>query len=200
MINSLKNPDKNIIPERIDVASVMMPLSNSKSGLFTMEIWKDIKGYEGKYQVSNLGKVTSLSRKKWQGDAFYVSKTIILKPGFSGGYYTVRLFKKLKQYNNSHLIHRLVALHFIPNPNNKRCVNHKNGIKNDNRVENLEWVTHKENTKHAVKMGLHIKGESAGASKLKEKEVKEIRKSKLTQKATALKYNTIQYNRILAVL
>ena len=59
MTNSLKNPDKNIIPERIGAASVMMPLSNSKSGFIIMEVLKDVKGYEGLYQISNLGRVKS---------------------------------------------------------------------------------------------------------------------------------------------
>lgn len=73
------------------------------------------------------------------------------------------------------LIHRLIAQKFIPNPNNKPCINHKNGIKTDNRIENLEWVTYKENTHHRdeiIEKG--AKGENVGTAKIKNSEAEQI--------------------------
>lgn len=110
-----------------------------------METWKDIKDYEGFYQVSNLGNVKSLKRN--------TAHERILKPKVDkGGYLCVNLTKNgiVKTYK----IHRLVGLTFIPNPKNKYSINHINGNKTDNRVENLEWATYKEQVVHAVKMGL----------------------------------------------
>lgn len=112
----------------------------------TKEIWKDIKGYEGLYQVSNLGRVKSLNYKR-QG----IEKN--LKTNFNKqGYLYVDLYKcqKTKKFR----IHQLVANAFIPKLERLTQINHKNGIKTDNRVCNLEWVTPSENVKHAYKHGL----------------------------------------------
>lgn len=109
------------------------------------EIFKDISGYEGKYQVSNQGNVKSLNyNKSW--------KEKLLTPLKSKDwYYSVWLsFQKAKRFR----INRLVALTFIENINKKTEVNHKNWIKSDNRLENLEWCTRWENQKHAISMWL----------------------------------------------
>ena len=106
-----------------------------------MEIWKDIKGYEGKYQVSNKGRIKSLSRAIPHLEGFRVIPERIMVQHVSSttGYYMVHLCKD-KKYEWM-LTHRIVAMTFIPNPNNLPFVNHKDEIKTNNSVENLEWCT-----------------------------------------------------------
>lgn len=116
------------------------------------EIWKDIENYEGLYQVSNLGKIKSLEHDRKADKGSYTQKSRIMKSFIVRGYYQVRLYKDRKYKNFS--IHRLVAQAFIPNLENKAQVNHINGIKTDNRMENLEWCTQSENMIHAYKTGL----------------------------------------------
>ena len=108
-----------------------------------MEIWRDIKGYEGHYQISNLGNAKSFKFGKIL--ALKTAKTI-------HGYLYFTLCKN--GFAKKIVVHRLVAIVFISNPQNKICINHKNGIKTDNKVDNLEWVTYKENYIHALKNGL----------------------------------------------
>ena len=113
------------------------------------EIWKDIKGYEGLYQVSNLGRVKSLDRtykSPLTNTEMITRRGKVLKPLFNRGYYSVALSFGNKVIRKS--IHRLVAEAFISNPGNKLQVNHKNGVKNDNNINNLEWVTQSENQLH----------------------------------------------------
>lgn len=107
------------------------------------EIWKDIPNYQGLYQISNLGNIRSLLNGSKR----------VLKPNPSNcGYYKVELYNNGK--SKVFYIHRLVANSFIPNPDNKKQVNHIDGDKSHNCVDNLEWVTPSENQKHAFSIGL----------------------------------------------
>jgi hypothetical protein len=115
------------------------------------EIWKDIPNYEGYYQASNLGRIKSVRRLVLDNVGRRIFKGKIIKLSLDrDGYYKLSLHKENKIKNFAG--HRLVAIAFIPNPENKPQVNHKNGIRTDNRVENLEWCTNSENVKHAFKI------------------------------------------------
>lgn len=116
-----------------------------------MEICKDVKGYEGLYQVSNFGRIKSLHKIRNRGDnADGIMKTYLIH----GNYIAIKL-KKNKE-SKAYLIHRLVAISFIPNPEDKRTVNHIDGNKLNNHVNNLEWNTHSENLHHAYNNGLSV--------------------------------------------
>lgn len=115
------------------------------------EIWKDIEGFEGLYQVSNMGNIMGLDRQVRMGryGGFRTIKQHLLKiRDYPNGYSYVKL--QLPKQENPKLVHRLIAKAFIPNPENKPDVNHKNGNKKDNRIENLEWCTKSENVFHAI--------------------------------------------------
>lgn len=145
-----------------------------------METWKEIEGYENHYFVSNLGNVKT-------NNHYGSGRTAILKPAKDfKGYLRVALQKDLKL--KTFKVHRLVASAFIKNEFNKPQVNHKDGNKNNNSVENLEWCTNKENAHHAIANGLFYfnthkesinklikKGELNGCSILTENQVIEIR-------------------------
>ena len=105
-----------------------------------VEKWKDIPGYEGLYQASNLGKIRNEKTRN------------ILSGGIKRGYKEVILIKDNKRKYK--LVHRLIALTYIPNNSNKPQVNHKDGNKLNNNVDNLEWCTRSENMKHAYRTGL----------------------------------------------
>ena len=116
-----------------------------------IEIWKDVKGFEGIYKLSNLGNVKRIIFKTGVNTKYKNDYT--LKPLDNGlGYFRIKLTKN--NISKRYMLHRLIAEAFIPNEENKRCVNHINGNKKDNSIQNLEWCTHKENTIHAVKNGL----------------------------------------------
>lgn len=124
------------------------------------EIWKDIKETEGYYQISNYGRVKSVSRFHKTKDTGYYSKEKILKPSMdTRGYLQVQI-RKPEGFNTSNgyktkRIHQMVAEAFIPNPNNYPVINHKDGVKSNNYVENLEWCSQKYNIQHAFKNGLN---------------------------------------------
>ena len=163
------------------------------------EIWKDIEGYEGIYQVSSNGNVKSLSRmilftsklnKKYERP--YGEKTLSPKVD-KDGYLLVNLY--LNKSPKTHKVHRLVATHFIDNLESKPQVNHIDGMKTNNEVQNLEWVTPKENLAHASLEGLLRVGSSHGNSKLTEKQIIEIfnlSKSGLSQSKIGEMFNVNQ--------
>jgi len=142
------------------------------------EIWKDIKDYEGMYQVSNLGRIKTLERIVKYDTPPY-SHTVHMKikkiSKKNNGYMIVGLWKDNKG-KNFH-IHRLVANAFIDNPENKATVNHIDSDKTNNCVTNLEWNTQSENNKHAFKVGARkpLVGDKCTFTKTTEKEVLEMR-------------------------
>lgn len=118
------------------------------------EIWKNVEGYESYYQISNLGRVKSLERivNSSKRSCFKVKEKIITNVIKTTGYYYVTLCKDKYNY---YTLHRLIAKAFISNPNNYPCVNHIDGNKLNNSVDNLEWCTYAHNSKHAHKIGLN---------------------------------------------
>jgi hypothetical protein len=135
-----------------------------------IEIWKPLKNYEVLYEISNLGRVRSLIKK---GNSLYKIKKTNMD--VSTGYINIQLRK-----NNIPLtkrVHRLVAETFIPNLDNKPIVNHIDGNKKNNRVDNLKWVTYSENTLHSFKLGLQKKifGNNNYITKIKDEDVLKIR-------------------------
>ena len=127
----------------------------------TIEIWRDIPEYEDLYQVSNLGRIKHKATKAIGGSGYCDKDEYFIHPTKNKkGYIQVGLSKD--DVYRMYLVHRLVALAFIPNPKGCKCVNHKNCIKDDNRVENLEWCTHSYNTRHAFAKGRMAKSPSSG--------------------------------------
>lgn len=131
-----------------------------------------------KYKISNLGRIISFN--KYNNERLH-------NPYVGSNGYTSCYIAGFKRKT----IHRLVAEAFLPNPLNLPCVNHKNGIKTDNTVENLEWCTYEHNNRHARESGLWhpSKGEIVGTAKVSEKDVLDIFNSKLTRITLAKKYN-----------
>lgn len=156
------------------------------------EIWKPILGYEGYYEVSNLGEIRSLDRWMKHSRVGFFSKKLgkikekVIDPK-GCGYYYVGLYKN--SVKKTFRVHRLVAKAFIPNPENKLYVNHidNNGL--NNKVENLEWCTAQENSHHMVKQGRSLTGETHPNSKLGIEQVREIKKSLLPKHQLAKSFN-----------
>jgi predicted XRE-type DNA-binding protein len=145
------------------------------------EVWKKLVGYEGLYDISSRGRVKRLRRvvkiKKSNGSYYdYIITERILKNSLTTyGYYKISLGPKKDR--KSVLVHRLVGITFLVNIDNKPQINHIDGDKTNNNVENLEWVTNQENAIHAHKTGLRKGpiGELNTKAKLKEKDILEIR-------------------------
>lgn len=147
-----------------------------------MEIWKDVQNFVGKYQVSNCGRVRSLPRVIDNGKGWRKPYPgVVLKPKeMKTGYQQVTLGR-----HKYATIHRLVAQAFLENPNGFREVNHKDGVKTNNHVENLEWCSRHLNIRHAMKNGLYDEARKSQAkavggvqnylAKLNDSRVKEIR-------------------------
>lgn len=148
-----------------------------------MEIWKDIQGLEGKYQVSNTGLFRSLDHFVNMGqniNRISYGKILVQIKGKDGYFYIA--FGRRNRLSS----HRTIAQHFIPNPENKPQVNHINCIKTDNRVENLEWCTNKENVGH---YNDNFRTNIRNCPKLTEDDVRYIRKSDLPIYVLMAKYN-----------
>ncbi len=157
VMNNLNNlPGMDLVSETNQGGFHVDTVDNPNPGFIIMEeVWKDISGLEN-VKASNMGNIMLNGEIK--------------KSHNSCGYRSISI--KGKQF----IVHRLIATTFIPNPKNKPEVNHKNGIKTDNRIENLEWVTHEENHIHASINGLTAHGENHYKAKLNEFQVRVIRR------------------------
>lgn len=114
------------------------------------EIWRPIKGYEGKYEISSLGRVKSITGWKYAGNDVYKPVGIMMKQGINRGYKKVDLCKHGK--HTTFKVHRLVAETFIPNPHHYPQVNHKDENRFNNRATNLEWCTQQYNLKYGTRV------------------------------------------------
>lgn len=143
------------------------------------EVWKDIEGYEGIYQVSNLGRIKSLDRKVRSRWGLMKQKGIVLKSRICNGYVLICLSKNGKNKDVS--VHRVIAKSWVPGRTDaKNEVNHIDGDKTNNSVDNLEWCDRRHNIQHSIRIGLRTRQDGAGgySAILTEKEVKEIRELK----------------------
>lgn len=115
-----------------------------------MEIWKDVKDYEGLYQVSNKGQIKRTKHTRSNGRGYYTVNERILSTHLNNkGYKIITLCKNNKV--KTHILHRLIAEAFIPNPDNLPQINHKDENKTNNDIKNLEWCTHKYNNNYGTK-------------------------------------------------
>lgn len=162
-----------------------------------VEVWKEIEMYNRKYEVSNLGRVRTVYQELKRSDGVkYIIKPKLLKQRLNkDGYPTVTLGFHSKRTRVK--VHRLVAIAFIPNPLNKKEVNHIDFDRTNNKVENLEWTTHKENIRHSIENNSEVvrlsrTGSKNGRSKLTEKDIIEIRNlydNGMTRMEIAKKFN-----------
>lgn len=154
------------------------------------EIWNDIKGFEEIYMISNLGNVKSLRRTLWNGRTHHIHKERLLKKSINhNGYFTVRLSKDGKGKN--FLLHRLLAMAFIPNLNNLEIINHKDGDKQNIDLDNLEWSTYKDNNKHAIDNGLNKIMKNIKAVKVGTEEVLYFESAREADRVLKLGYKNI---------
>jgi hypothetical protein len=165
------------------------------------EIWIDIQDFKKGYQISNLGRVKSLDKVivRSNGAKMTIKERILKTFINSNGYETAVIQDGVKTKHFA--VHRLVALHFIPLIDGKDYVNHIDGVKKNNTVDNLEWVTRSENEKHAHKLGLKDwRGENQSRVKLTEKKVFEIRSLEgvKTAQVVAKMYN-VTHSAIFAI-
>ena len=161
-----------------------------------MEQWQDIIRYEGFYEISNRGRVRRIA----PGHGAKPGK--ILKGSYAHkGYHTVTLCRD--GICKTFTAHRLVAEHFLQNPNSVAQVHHKDGNKSNNNATNLEWVTGAQNESHAKTRGLKARGERHGNSRLNESDVREIRarytSQRISQRQLARQYGVSQ-NQIWKIL
>lgn len=152
------------------------------------EIFVPIKGYEGLYEISNLGRIKSLCKKGSKKELILKQQCLDLSTGYLG----VQLYKNNKILTKR--LHRLLAENFIENPNYYKVVNHKDGNKQNNSLNNLEWTTYSLNTLHSYKLGLQKikKGEELKNCKITENQLKEINflfKKGFSNKDISKKYN-----------
>jgi hypothetical protein len=166
---------------------------------FEWEDWRNIPGYEGLYQVSSFGRIKRIANSRYNSltKSFNKKEYILSTPVNDKGYSTANLYKNGKA--SPVRIHRLVAEVFMPNNENKPEVNHINGIKSDNQLNNLEWATRSENQKHAFANGLNKpnrinKGKFRGEHTRARKIVEVDNKGNVLQNFSCLKDATIFYN------
>lgn len=155
------------------------------------EIWKDIPGYEGYYQISNLGRVKSLPKKRNNNNGYYIQKEMILKNHLNNkGYQYVYLSVPIKK---KYYVHRLVGIAFIPNPFKKPYINHIDCNPLNNNMKNLEWCTPQENTDHMVSLKRNIRDENwfKRQAKARKKQCKKVIGTKINGNEVII-FNSMQ--------
>lgn len=161
---------------------------------FVDEIWKVIPGFDGLYEASNLGRIRSKARIRRSGVPL---RGRVLKPTVSRGGYLQVALTNMDGIRKDMKVHRLVAMAFLSNPENKEQVNHKNGVRNDNRLENLEWCTCSENHRHAFDVlgkvaSKPMLNKPATTRKLTREQVEAIKSDTRAQTAIARDYGVSQ--------
>ena len=190
---------KNAVKDDIPLIKLMRDLFPNNEDLskfakiksFDGELWLPVKNYENIYHISNFGRLKILDRVCWKSVKDKTSTRIkcekISASFWKTGWYPNHILVDEQGNKRTECIHRLVASHFIPNPDNKPQINHKDGNKANNHVDNLEWVTCSENSQHAHDTGLSKppRGTKHYMAKIDEnraREVKEILKTRVNNK------------------